>query len=193
MKLNMQTATQDEKIFKKFPFLRDFPFKDVSIKANSYETQEKEVGYTTFVHFGDSDKQISVILFDEELEWMMGLANNITDLDTINQVIHNGFESTDILEKRDAMLATIEWLIKVTDGKASLNFKVFSEVLAGLMEHFGVKDINQFILSLNKITNKEGVVILSPEEYEALMSFYYFHLVYTKVILGIIIASKVSV
>jgi len=199
--MNMETITQDERVLKKFPFLKDFPFQEFSINGSEIsimnmddeDSQRTNIDLVTFAFTDSKSHKFSIVTYDSELEWMSKISEKITDLDQIHSILRDAVISTDLIEKRNFMRKCLEWLVKINDGKATISFLVFSDVLLGLIDHYGVKDTTKFISNLNRLTSNKGVVILSDEEYKTLNAYYDFHFFYTKVMLGIIIASKLSV
>lgn len=199
----MEITAQDEKILKKFPFLRDFPFPSFSITSQPYSVGwyngavvplGTSLDVNLFTYFEeDLNRKTNISIFDHELEWLSSISKNITNLDKINEILDNALEETDLLAKRDYMRQCLEWLIKLNDGKASLSFTVFSDVMVGLMDFYKVVDPTKFISTINKLANNRGLIIIDDAEYHTLIAFYDFHFIYTKVMLGIIIASKLSV
>jgi hypothetical protein len=65
-------------------------------------------------------------------------------------------------------------------------------VLTALVGERSILDATRLINNINKLANKRGVVKLTPDEYQVIMTYYEFRLVYTKLILGLVIAAKIS-
>jgi hypothetical protein len=86
-----------------------------------------------------------------------------------------------------------EWMTLVSDRKSSLSQETFNEVLAGLVGNRSVNQTVTLINNLNKLYTKTGLVKLSKAECDVIFTFLHFRLIYAKLILGIVIASKISI
>ena len=134
---------------------------------------------------------IAIVIFEQELYWISEVASKIKDLDRILKTINRGLKSKDILAKRDAVEAAEDWCGLIQDNRTSLSYSTMGEILASL-----IRDKNQMIRVLNHLGHlnlKKGLVSLSKEEYSIILTYYHFQLIYTKLILGLVIASKISI
>jgi hypothetical protein len=160
---------------------------------DDFETSRSSTPYViNFRHTG-SPINASISIVKDELIWIGEIAESITKLDRIAKRIDRGIKTKDLLVKRDMSLEADEWMTLVSDRKSSLSQETFNEVLAGLVGNRSVNQTVTLINNLNKLYTKTGLVKLSKAECDVIFTFLHFRLIYAKLILGIVIASKISI
>lgn len=203
----MANLTLDDRriLNKKYPALQNFPFNDFEIEIGEMPSvpgvsalaegeQTKQSKYDSpIVKFTLSHvAKFTINIHEKDLLWVFEQADNVSDLDTLSHRINDSMESTDILVRRDAVEVCDEWIRKLSDGKTMLTYSTFTEVLTALIGEKSISDSTRLINNINKLANKRGLVRLNQDEYQVVMTYYQFRLVYTKLILGLVIASKIS-
>lgn len=195
---------------RKYPVLKNFPFKEFEIEAadpptDGFFIEEDEAGLSRiidpklirFIHKSPIkskkgfSSEISVVIFEQELNWICGIAEKIDDLDRIAKLLDRALKSDNLLLKRDAVEEAQVWCTRIEDGRTRLSYSTIGDILASL-----VKDKTEFAIVVNKLmslSTKKGLVSLTESEYEVIMTHYQFQLIYTKLVLGIVIASKISI
>lgn len=196
---------------RRYPVLRNFPFAEFELEsanppADSFFIEEDDEGTTRIIEPNlikfvyrtpvKSKKigrfaELSVVLFDKEFNWLCEIADKITDLDGISKTLDRAIKSDNLLAKRDAVEISQAWCSKIEDGRTRLSYSTISDILTSL-----VKNQAEFVSIVNKIESlslKSGLVSLTPFEHELIMTYYQFQLIYAKLILGIVIASKISI
>lgn len=197
-------SKQSRILTKKYPFLQNFPFGEFEIeigempKSPSFLFEEDEVALIRPIDpklikfsYTREKSNVAIVIFEQELYWISEVASKIKDLDRILKTINRGLKSKDILAKRDAVEAAEDWCGLIQDNRTSLSYSTMGEILASL-----IRDKNQMIRVLNHLGHlnlKKGLVSLSKEEYSIILTYYHFQLIYTKLILGLVIASKISI
>lgn len=201
----MKEFTPDRvKVNRAFPFMQNFPFnEDFEIEIANHPVlammydEDFETSRTTeprlinFAYKGTPTK-VMVSILNNELEWISEKAENITKLDKISKRINRGLRSHDILLKRDISIEADEWLKQVSDRRSSLSQETFNEVIQTLLSGKSLAESAGIIRSINKLYAKKGVLKLSEHNLNIIYTYLHFRLVYTKLILGIVIASKIS-
>lgn len=141
--------------------------------------------------YNKSASKISIAVFEEELNWIHSISDSVKDLDKITKQLNRGIRSKNLLVKRDSVEAADRWCEALQDKTARLSYSTMGEVLATLIEdpHQLVKVVSKMSL----LSKKSGLVSLNRKEYEIILTHYHFQLIYTKMILGIVIASKISI
>jgi len=184
---------------RKYPFLENFPFKEFQVEAGDvfkpmddsvYANRPIDPKLLKFVYDADQSS-MTIMIFEQELNWLNSIAEKITDLDHATKVIDEAIESTDLLTKRNGVNFAEKWSSKIQDNHTRLSYSTSGEILAGL-----VRNQAQFITVINKLVKLalgKGLVGLDREEYQIILTYYQFQLIYTKLILGIVIASKISI
>ena len=186
---------------RKYPFLKNFPFKEFQVEIgdefkpmilddSDYQEQPVDPKLLKFV-YETGQSSMAIMIFEQELNWLNEIAEKITDLDHATKVIDEAIESPDLLVKRDGVNFAEEWSSKIQDNHTRLSYSTSGEILASL-----VKNQSQLVAIINKLVKLamcKGLVGLDREEYQIILTYYQFQLIYTKLILGIIISSKISI
>lgn len=196
---------QSQLVTRKYPFLQNFPFGEFAIEigempksptflfdedsdffqAGSIDPKLVKFGY------GKDKTKIAIVIFEKELYWINDIADKVKDLDKISKILDKGLKSKDLLVKRNAVEAAEDWCNLIQDNRTSLSYSTMSEILASMIgDRFQmVRILNQ----LGQLTMKTGLVSLAKDEYQVILTYYHCQLVYTKLILGLVIASKISI
>jgi hypothetical protein len=194
-----------DQVGRRFPFLKNFPFSEFEMEvgnltgiSSSFGEDDEapsirinDAGLIRFTYKGKSDGKISVVIFEQELNWIHSIADQVNDLDKIAKTLNKGIRSKNLLTKRDAVEAAEKWCEAVQDNRSRLSYSTLGEVLNGLIT--GRSQLVKVIGKLSALSLKKGLVSLTEEEYRVILTYYHFQLVYTKLILGIVIASKISI
>ena len=188
----------------RYPFLKSFPFDEFEIEVGDLNSSkvrhqsdddffEDEPGPNVLrFSLGEKDKgRISIVIFEKELSWIAMVADDIKNLDGIRKVLDRGIRSKDLIVKRNAVEAAETWSQAIQDNNARLSYSTMGEVLASMIK--GQHQFVQVISKLAALSLKKGLVNLNKEEYEIILTYYHFQLIYTKLILGLVIASKISI
>lgn len=178
-------------VINKFPFLKEFPFSEYSIKFENYNKYDNlNIPIIKFIY--NKDKiTMSILIFENDLVFIKNLADSISNIDKIFNIIEDALNSQDILDKRNGNIFAEEWYEDLNNGKSRLSYSTANEILVSL-----IKSQDQLISIINKINKLElgnGVVGLNKIEYSIILTYYQVHLIYIKMLLGIIISSKISV
>jgi len=188
-----------DNIIEKIPFLKKFPFSDFTLKPGilldsakvSAEQAKSEIVAFDCTHGINT----SINMFEKEIWLLNSISPTITKLNDIQKTIDLGLETTDILAKRDTILACEEWTKSFTtnDKKESFSQGAFIEVLDGIIKLNKVAEPKLLIDNLNKLHDKKGIIRLEDDHERIILAFYQFQLIYFKMVLGIVIASKISI
>jgi len=192
-----------EQVSSRLPFLRNFPFDEFDMQMveitkievpfeddEMARTEQIASGLIEFTYTKESTTKIAVSVWEKEIEWINSISDKITDLDKILKAINRGIKSKNLLVKRDSVEAAEKWCSFLQDGRSRLSYSTMGEALSRL-----VKNRQQMVNVINKLTalqNKSGLVSLTKQEHSIVLTYYHFQLIYTKLILGIVIASKIS-
>jgi hypothetical protein len=203
----MALVSQDRtlsKVYSNYPFLRNFPFQDFQIEASEVKKPQADDGeimsmqsthinpfIINFVYSREKQKT-AISVFDRELDWLSTRAESITELDSIVTIINDALPIGDIIKKRDAVLVVEHWLKKIADDRATLNYSTFNDILMRLIGVTQLKETVQLINNINKLSSGASVIRMDRKQYDIIMTYYDFQLIYCKLVLGIIIAAKIS-
>lgn len=186
----------------KYPFLNSFPFKEFSIDISEMGLpglaiaefeQEEESSGTAMVKFSIDDQlkgNLSIVIFEQELKWIQEVADEVKDLDRISKKLEKGIKSKDLIVKRNAVEAAEVWCKALENDRARLSYSTLGDALMRMIKDH--RQLTQVISKIMLLSKKEGLVSLTKDEHNIILSYYHFQLIYTKLILGLIIASKIS-
>lgn len=193
-------------INKKYPFLAYFPFEDFTLEVGDLpsaptsgiltdsESDSKASKYDSqivrFVY--ESGTKFSISIHENDLNWVYGRAQTVQELDTIAKKVELGLSTVDILTKRDSVEDADAWIKLLSDDKTMLAYSTFTAALTNLIGTRSLAETTKLINNINKLANKKGLVTIGKEDYAIIMTYYQFRLVYTKLILGLVIAAKIS-
>lgn len=203
----MSVASVDRtlsKVYASYPFLRNFPFEDFHVEAEELKKAQGDDGeyvsapasvtnpfIINFVYTREKQKT-AISVFDRELDWLKTRSETITELDDVVKIINDGLGSSDITKKRDAVLVIEHWLKKIADDRATLNYSTFNDILMRLIGVTQLKETVQLINNINKLSSGANVIKMDKKQYDIIMTYYDFQMIYCKLVLGIIIAAKIS-
>ena len=133
---------------------------------------------------------MTIVIFEQELNWINSISNKVTNLDQISKTIDAAIAAEWILDKRDGVNSAEQWCEQLNDAHTKLSYSTSGEILASL-----VSSHTQLVGVINKIVKLavgRGLVELTREEYQIILTYYQFQLIYSKFLLGVVISSKIS-
>jgi hypothetical protein len=187
----------------KYPFLKYFPFNEFEIEVGEMDSTglaianfeiEPDASGPALIKFTVNDKvkgRLSIIIFERELEWITEIAERITDLDKIRKILDRGIRSKDLIIKRNAVEDAENWCKGLQNDRSKLSYSTLGEALMQMIR--SQSQLTQVITKIVALSKKKGLVNLTQEEHDIILSHYHFQLIYTKLILGLVIASKISI
>lgn len=198
-----EVTTERTKINRAFPFMQNFPFgNEFSMEIASepvmammfdeeFSARKSSPNLINFTHVGTPSKMV-IAMYSDELEWISEVADSVNSLDKIAKRLDKGLKTKDISLKRDIVMEADLWLTGIKDRSASLSKETFNEVIQSLLGGKPLSEAVSVINAVNKMYTKKGVVKISKENLNIIFTYFHFKLVYVKLILGIVIASKIS-
>jgi len=136
------------------------------------------------------ESSMTIIIFEQELEFINAVASNIKELDLAAKVINKGLDSPELLSKRDAVLFAENWCTQLKDDRSRLSYSATMEILLNLVN--SQSELVTIINKIGKLQLRQGVVGLTEKEYAIILTHYQFQLIYANLLLGLVIASKIS-
>jgi len=199
-----EVTTDRTKINRAFPFMQNFPFgNEFSMEVASPQVmammfdeefstaRRSNPSLINFTNTGSPSKMV-ISMYADELEWISDVSDSVKSLDKIAKRIDKGLKTKDIFLKRDIVMEADLWLNGIKDRSSSLSKETFNDVIQSLLGGKSLDEAVSVINSVNKMYTKKGVVKISKENLNLIFTYFHFKLVYTKLILGIVIASKIS-
>lgn len=189
-----------------YPFMQNFPFNEsfeitltqptssiIMMLDDDFEVPNLNFKQTLNFKY-IKDKLITVVSINhDELLWISETGENIQELDTISKKIDAGLETLDLFEKRDCSIEAEDWLTQISDSENSLSRETFNEAIIALVGNRRMQDIVSLINTINKLYTRKGLVKISKNDRDLILTYFHFKLVYAKLLLGIVIASKISI
>lgn len=188
-----------------FPFMSNFPFNDdfeITLETppmmavmfdDDFESSVRKPGKTISFRHKGSPLKATIVITPAELTWIEQTAQSIKKLDRISKKIDRGLKSKDVLLKKDISIEADLWLSQLSDNNSSLSQETFNDVLKSLLGDRSVKQTVQFITDLNRLYSGKGMIRMKREDLNVAFTYFHFRLIYAKLMLGIVIASKISI
>jgi hypothetical protein len=199
-----EITTDRTKINRAFPFMKNFPFgnefsmevAEAQVMAMMFDEEfstasRSNPSLINFTNTGSPSKMV-ISMYPGELEWIGDVADSVKNLDKIAKRIDKGLKAKDIFLKRDIVMESDLWLNGIKDRSSTLSKETFNDVIQSLLGGKSLDEAVSVINSVNKLYTKKGVVKISKENLNVIFTYFHFRLVYAKLILGIVIASKIS-
>lgn len=183
-------------IYEIFPFLESFPFKEYvlsngksSEKYKDLLNKEDEDEELINFQYTSMDKDITVSFYEEDMEFLNIISRNISKLDSLRKEIDKGLKSDDILVKFESIRKSKAFLKKVKSPAEKEN--IFRSVLDGFQEINEINLSEGIIGKINKLDDKLANYRFTVNELMAVEAYLNFQLHHVKIILGVVIASKI--
>jgi hypothetical protein len=204
----VKEITKDRNLINRnYPFLKNFPFNqefDMELSqppvlAAMFDDEFEPISVPkvaqtiNFRHKSTNSIKAVVAVNKNELIWLAEMAENITKLDKIAKRLDRGLKTKDLLLKRDISIEADEWLSQLGDGNTALSRETYNDALHSMVTNKSITQTVKIVNSINKLYSKKGLVKLAVEDRDVIFTFLHFRLVYAKLILGIVIASKISI
>jgi hypothetical protein len=179
-------------VYEIFPFLESFPFQDYSISSevgsekNEYFSDKDEL-YD--FQYKSMDKDITISFYRDDIEFLHNISDTINKLDSLREDIDRGLESDDTLVKFESIKKTKRFLKKVNSPAES--GEAFRSVLDGLQEMNEIELSEGIIGKINRLDKDIAEYSFTVNESMAIEAYLNFQLHHVKIMLGVIIASKI--
>ena len=190
-----------KKPYKLFPFLSSFPFQEYTISVEKSSKDDIEVdpmiakeastiSNLDFINFtckhGDSDICFSFYTFD--IEYICSISRKVRKLDSIREKLDIGISSNEL----DCKLKTIregEKFIKKL-GHSLLAGKSFDVILDEMLK-LREASVKQSVLDKIKLFKDVDYSSIDYLAIDCILDYYDLHLHHIKILLGIVIATKI--
>lgn len=187
-------------IKKKYPFLENFPFPEFQFEPGKTmemtmnvdgdaDVEEVDSGLMQFKYSKD-EVSLTVFVFENELKWLDSISSKIKDLNDIRIIIDDAISKPDIISKRNGANYAEAWCFQLNDDRSKLSYSTSGEIIGNLVNSH--EELVSIINKIVKFNSGIGMVGLTTREYQIILTYYQFQLIYAKLLLGIVIASKIS-
>jgi len=191
----MNNNTTDNMVYKTIPFLGNFPFPEFTMSAGTViDTLAPNRKINTISFDCTQGINTCISMFEKEVWFLNSISHNINKLNDIKKIIDNSLSTNDILIKRDAIIACEQWSLDFSNEKGSnFNQETFNRILERMIEYNKIVDPVTLLDSIDKLHKRKGLIKLEDDHEKVISNYYQFQLIYYKLILGIVIASKISI
>ena len=187
-----------------FPILENFPFSEFNIEMaespsirnlldldEPADLYDKNHQLIKFVYTESDSSKLAIVIFEQELNWIINVSSNITNLDKISKTLNRAIKSKNLLVKRNAAQVAEAWCSQLKDNRTALSYSTMGEILLKLTD--SQAECISIINKLGILSTKTGIVSLNKSEYQIILTYYHFQLIYAKLLLGLVISTKISI
>ena len=191
-------------VLETFPFLQSFPFGEYTItleKGESYTDMAgidpvviSEAGgmvapeFVNFYHVS-KDTKIALTFYTYDINFIHESANKIKKLDSVREVLDLGISSNDILTKIDCIKKGERFLKKI--GSSLIAGRAFDSTLDQFLVEGKHVMSKADLTKIKKVSRTLESDRFHEEVKDIIVSFYNIHLHHVKILLGVVIASKI--
>ena len=160
-----------------FPILENFPFTEFNIEMaespsirNLLDLDEPSDLYDRnhqlikFVYTESDLSKLSIVIFEQELNWIINVSSNITNLDKISKTLTRAIKSKNLLVKRNAAQVAEAWCSQLKDNRTALSYSTMGEILLKLTD--SQAECISIINKLGILSTKTGNFSLNKSEYQ---------------------------
>jgi len=182
-------------LYELFPFLKSFPFDQYIISGGKGEEEEENEQKNSFedelfnFKYVYRDKDIVISFYDTDILFLDVISKDITVLDGIRKSIDKGLDSNSMTVKFTSIRKAKTFLKKIKSPAE--NADTFKTVLNGLQEMNEVELSEDIINKIDELDKKLKDEKLNVNELITIDSYLDFQLHHAKIMLGIVIASKI--
>lgn len=192
-----------DEIYKRFPFLSAFPFKQYSISLQKDEFEvdldidpiiinsvgSLESPKQLCFHYVEQDTQIMLSFYEADVDFIYEKSSGVKFFDEIRRTIDLALDSDSINHKIEAIKRCNKFLSEV--NSALVPNSNFIGVLNDLLGANGIVLPTRILSALHKMSSNIKEEKFSIKEKSVVSAYFNFHLHHAKIVLGIIIAAKI--
>lgn len=188
-------------VVSKIPFMLDFPYPEFEIQYNSSEEHQVDNFSPVVQNLTQNDvisfRCINGILatinvFEKEIWRLYDSREGFVTTNEISRILVKSLEDTSLVIKRNAIQSCERWFSGGTEQTIRVGSTRFSDILEAFTRELTIDQIVSITKAINKLHTKKGIIQLEEIEEKMIRNYYQFQLIYFKLILGIIIAAKIS-
>jgi hypothetical protein len=187
-----------------FPFMQDFPFSEYEIEVEPDGADlSKEVSsilvealgsfgsaYNINFQYFENNSAVAISFQEEDLLYLIEISPNIKKLDANLKMFNDGLETVDLVKKIKCVQASKKFLKSLLNENITQpRFEFFLTEILNLNE---ATLEGELILELQRLKPKRILTEkLTDLELDSIFSYLNFQLHYCKILLGIVIATKI--
>jgi hypothetical protein len=197
----MQDTVVDKnhiKAISRIPFLAEFPFSEYSFQSHMMQSISPSTGQpigepmdvVLFSYLNDSNTMVNIM--EKELMHLYEIRDNVTRVNEVASQVSAAMETTDVKQMSDAIKNAETWFKDIKGKKFNIGAGTFSDILTAFVGRTNIDELTRMSYITNRLYNGKGIVFITPEQKEILLNYFHFQLVYYKLLVGIMIAAKIS-
>jgi len=177
-----------------FDFLNSFPFEEYEITSGKeLELPDGEINeYKNDLYnftYSIPQSEVTISFHEDDMRFLNEKSNDIQELDSFRKNIDVGLKSNDIKFKFKCIKKNRKFLKRI--GSPATKLDTFNDVLNGIQEMNGAKLSDKLIKKIINLNEKMDLSELTIGEEKSIFSYLNFQLHHVKIMLGVIIASKI--
>ena len=199
--------TGAKSIYEDFPFMQAFPFEDYSIEIESddafYGEDLEGLDFSKMPGLRDLDRQnivnftymsknsdVVISFHKDDVLYIDEVSESIKKLDSIRERIDKGL-ATNSLKLKIRAIGHGDIFIKRVSPAFEETKETFKTVLDSMLVLHEVEMSQKMVLKIITLDKNIDMTKLTPEEVKTIMMYLDFQLHHARIILGVVIASKI--
>lgn len=193
-----------EGVFEAFPFMRSFPFDEYDFELEKIESSNSSSGVNPIIieqagkfvgpsiltfHTTGEVTNTSISFYTYDIKFVESQAAKIKKMDQLNNSLNIALASTDFLIKLEGIKIGEKFLKKIGSGLTAAS--TFNKIIHELLTITEIKidtDLLKMIKKLDRSINQEDFTL---EQQEIICEYYNLYIHNIRILLGIVIASKI--
>lgn len=196
----MQEVATDKKQLKaiaRIPFLAEFPFPEFSFQYHlmqtvSSSTMEVIGSPMDILFFKNPNISEMLNILESQIWHLYDIRDNVTKFNEVSQLIDNAVASDDLLVKRDAAQYAENWFNSIEGREFRIGAGTFTDILSSFVGKNKIREIEILSTLVNQLWVGDEVLIMTKAHKKILDKYFQYQLIYFKMLIGIIIAAKIS-
>lgn len=196
--------TDGQEVFEVFPYLASFPFSDYTMHLDSEDDYAASAGIDPviidaasnlvkpeFVNFNYVGKYTNVTLsfYTYDVIYISENVDHIKKLDAVREALDVGLETSDIIEKIKIIKKGERFLKKI--GSSLVAGKSFGGLLDSMLANNEISIDSKILNKIKSMYKTVDFDRFDEKTNNCIRSYYNVHLHHIKILLGIVIATKI--
>jgi len=195
---DLQLDKQQMQAVERVPFLSEFPYPEYQFHYQLMQTINLTTGqpvgepYDVVLFSHRDDAKTMVHVMEKELWHLYEIRDNVGKMNEISKQVESALNSGDVRIMSRSVREAEEWFKGIKGKNFNVGAGTFTDILHGYIGQGRIDMLTQISWLLDRLHRGRGIIYVSPEEKEILLKYYKFQLVYYRMLIGIIIAAKIS-
>lgn len=194
----------ESSLYRLFPFMSSFPYDDYTFSLEEGESKSTgsninpiiieaagkivEPSLVTFSTQGHI-ANISISFYSYDIKYVRDVSNKVRKMDKMSETLSLGVDSMDFMVKLSAIKEGSKFLKKI--GSSLEVADSFNKILDGFLESHDLSLTTSQEKAVKKLSSNIDQDDFSEDLQEIILEFYNLHLHHIRILLGVVIASKI--